>query len=122
MGRIIESRSTTAMAEMSDQAPYITVIENKYHRGWYTSEQDLTISLFAAQMAGLAPLAGGNSEAFAKGIPVTVHSVIHHGPICGLSCFALAHVDSHLILSNEAKAAITLIYGSVEPLTISSRL
>jgi uncharacterized protein YdgA (DUF945 family) len=73
-------------------------------------------------MAGLAPLMGGNGQALAKGVPITLHSVIHHGPICGWSCFALAHVDTHLVLSNEAKAAITLIYGSAEPLTISSRL
>lgn len=122
MGRVIESRSSAALTEMTDKAPYLTVTDNKYHRGWYTSEQDLTISLFAGQMAGLAPLMGSSGQALAKGIPVTLHSVIHHGPICGWSCFALAHVESHLVLSNEAKAAVTLIYGSAEPLTISSRM
>jgi uncharacterized protein YdgA (DUF945 family) len=121
-GRVIESRSSVALAEMTEKAPYITVTDVKYHRGWYSSEQDLTISLFATQMAGLAPLMGGNGQALAKGVPITLHSVIHHGPICGWSCFALAHVDTHLVLSNEAKAAITLIYGSVEPLSISSRM
>lgn len=121
-GRVIESRSSAALTELTGKAPYITITNNSYHRGWYTSEQDLTISLFAAQMGSLAPLMGAGGPALAKGIPVTIHSVIHHGPICGWSCFALAHVDSHLLLSNEAKAAVTLIYGSTEPLTISSRL
>jgi uncharacterized protein YdgA (DUF945 family) len=121
-GRVIESRSSVALAQMTDKAPYITVTAVKYHRGWYTSEQDLTISLFATEMAGLAPLMGGNGQALAMGVPITLHSVIHHGPICGWSCFALAHVDTHLVLSNEAKAAVTLIYGSAEPLTIGTRL
>lgn len=122
MGRVIESRSTAALAQMTDQAPYIKITDNQYHRGWYTSEQDLTLSLFSAQMAGLAPLTGGKSESLAKGVQVTLHSVIHHGPICGLNCFALARVETHLVLSNEAKALVTLIYGSVEPLIITSRM
>ena len=121
-GRLIESRTSAALAEMSEQAPYVTVSDVKYHRGWFTSEQDLTISLFGAQMAGLAPLMGGNGQAMAKGVPITLHSVIHHGPICGWSCFALAHVDTHLVLSNTAKAAVTLIFGAAEPLSISSRM
>jgi uncharacterized protein YdgA (DUF945 family) len=121
-GRVIESRTSAALAELTDKAPYLTVTEVKYHRGWYTSEQDLTLSLFATQMAGLAPLMGGNGQVLAKGVPISLHSVIHHGPICGWSCFALARVNSHLVLSNEAKAAITLIYGSAEPLTITARM
>lgn len=122
MGRIIESRASATLAQMTDQAPYISVIDNKYHRGWYTSEQDLTISLFGAQLAGLAPLTGANPDSLAKGVQVTLHSVIHHGPMCGLTCFALARVETHMVLSNEVRAALTLIYGPVEPLNITSRM
>ncbi len=122
LGGVIESRSSVALAELNEKAPYITVTENKYHRGWYTSEQDLTVTLFASQMAGLAPLAGANSAWLSKGVPVTFHTVIHHGPFCGWSCFALARADTHMVLSNEAKAAVTLIYGSAEPVSITSRL
>ena len=121
-GLVIQSRSSAALAEMTDKAPYITVTDNKYHRGWYTSEQDLTVTMFASQMAGMAPLAGANSDWLSKGIPVTLHTVIHHGPFCGWSCFGLARADTHFVLPNAAKAAVTLIYGSAEPMNMTSRL
>jgi len=121
MGRVIESRSSAALTEMTDKAPYLTLPTTSTPRLVHlrAGSDDLAVR----RPDGRPGTPDGQQRTGAgQRYSVTLHSVIHHGPICGWSCFALAHVESHLVLSNEAKAAVTLIYGSAEPLTISSRM
>jgi uncharacterized protein YdgA (DUF945 family) len=114
MGIAIESRVGLSAEQLSAQTPYLTLVEQQFHRGWYTSTQDLTLEVAAAPLAGLPPTA--------QGLRFTIHSVIHHGPICGLTCLGLARIDSRLLLSDDVRSAVAKLYGPDDPLTIRSRL
>jgi uncharacterized protein YdgA (DUF945 family) len=114
MGIAIESRVGLSAEQLSAQTPYLTLVEQQFHRGWYTSTQDLTLEVAAAPLAGWPPTA--------QGLRFTIHSVIHHGPICGLTCLGLARIDSRLLLSDDVRSAVAKLYGPADPLTIRSRL
>ncbi len=121
MGFVIESRVGLPVGQLNAQTPYLTVVDQKYHRGWYTSEQDVTLAFSpGSALGGAAP--GGAPAAWAANLHFTVHSVIHHGPICGLTCVAVARVDTQLVLSDETKALVSKVYGATAPLKIESRL
>ena len=48
---------------------------------------------------------------------ITVHNVIHHGPICGADCVGLARVDTHIVFSDQVQSAVAKIFGPMDPLT-----
>jgi uncharacterized protein YdgA (DUF945 family) len=109
MGYAIEHRIDEYQQQLSGQNPYLKVSGVSYHRGWFTSDQDLTLEPARLPFA-------------AESLRVTVHNTIHHGPICGLACIGLARVESHLVFNEELQAHVTAIFGGAEPLSITSRL
>jgi uncharacterized protein YdgA (DUF945 family) len=109
MGYAIERRIDEFQQHLSDQNPYVKVSAVGFHRGWFTSDQELTLE--PAQLA----LGAGT-------LRVTVRNTIHHGPICGMACIGLARVDSHLVFSEELRSRVAAIFGGAEPLSIDSRL
>jgi len=113
MGVVVESRVHLAQQELFQRTPYLVLTEQKYHRGWYASEQDLTLAI--TSVPSTSPIAQA-------GLNFTVHNVIHHGPICGLSCIGIARVDSHVTGSDQLQAMVAKLYGQTEPLTIQSRV
>jgi len=102
LGRAIESRVTEITGDISQQAPYLTVVESHYKRGWYTSEQDVTIEALGGMTPGQAATAALASP---TGQPVrfTIHNVIHHGLVCGATCIGLARIDSTPVFSDELR-------------------
>lgn len=120
-GFAIESRLGLPAGQLNAQMPYLSVVDQKYHRGWYTSEQDLTLAFTPGAALGVAAPNPGMS-AIAAGFRFTLHNVIHHGPFCGLTCFAAARVDSHIVWSDAMKASLAKVFGSAEPVTIQSKL
>ncbi len=121
MGFVIEARVGLPVGQLNAQTPYLTIVDQKYHRGWYTSEQDVTLAFSPGSALGGAA-AGGAPAAWAANLRFTVHSVIHHGPLCGPTCVAVARIDTQLVLSDEAKALVSKVYGATPPLKIESRL
>jgi len=109
MGYAIERRIDEFQQHLNDQNPYVKVSGVSFHRGWFSSDQELTLE--PAQLA----LGAGT-------LRVTVHNTIHHGPICGMTCIGLARVDSHLVFNEELQARVAAIFGGAEPLSIKSRL
>jgi uncharacterized protein YdgA (DUF945 family) len=109
MGYAIERRIDEFQRHLNDQNPYVKVSGVSFHRGWFSSDQELTLE--PAQLA----LGAGT-------LRVTVHNTIHHGPICGMACIGLARVDSHLVFNEELQARVAAIFGGAEPLSIKSRL
>jgi uncharacterized protein YdgA (DUF945 family) len=83
-------------------------ITRHYHRGWLSSVDDATVETSGA-------LPGGASIRF------SLHTVIHHGPICGLTCFALAGSETHLSDTSPQPTVSKRIFGDQEPLTIRAR-
>jgi uncharacterized protein YdgA (DUF945 family) len=109
MGFSIEHRYDDFARQVGEQNPYFKISGQQFHRGWFASEQDLTVE------PARGPFGGDTMH-------MTVHSVIHHGPICGAGCFGLAKIDSHLVFSPELQPYVTSIFGAAEPLTLSTHL
>jgi uncharacterized protein YdgA (DUF945 family) len=83
-------------------------ITRHYHRGWFSSVDDA-----AFETSG--PIPAGTPIRF------SLHTVIHHGPICGVACFALAGAETHMSAAGTPPAAPTRIFGDQEPITIRAR-
>jgi uncharacterized protein YdgA (DUF945 family) len=117
MGRLAEQRVQKSLAQLSQQLPYLTVTEQHYHRGWYRSEQDLTLQLALSKLLPLPMRQGRESP-----VTVRVHNVIHHGPVCGLTCFGFARIDSTYVPSSDTAPLISRLYGSSSPLSVTTHL
>jgi len=114
MGFVIEKRIDAAYDQVREKAPFASVIEHRFQRGWYTSQEDVTIEL----LHDLAAPAALSAAPFR----ITIHSVLHHGPICGWNCVGAARVESHLVFSGPLQSAIARLFGSLEPLSLRSRM
>jgi uncharacterized protein YdgA (DUF945 family) len=108
-GYSIEHRTEEFIRRFNESTPYVKISANRFRRGWFASDQELTLE--AAQ-----PAFGAGS------VRLTVHNIIHHGPICATSCIGLAQIDSHLVFTPELQSYVTSVFGSAEPLSIRSRL
>ncbi len=117
LGFAIQKQIDEPLEQLKGRTPYMQVVANTYRRGWFVSEQDLTIELFRG-LAG-APAAAG---AISAPIQIKVHNVIWHGPICGLTCIGLARVRSHVMFGPALQAYLSSAFGSAEPLHIESRM
>lgn len=52
----------------------------------------------------------------------TVRNEILHGPVLGLSGFGIARVNSYLVMSEDTQKKITEIFGTKDPVEISTRV
>jgi len=109
LGRTIEQRVDEYTDQMQQQMPYLRIIQTQFTRGWFTSEETITIG-------------GGTALTGLADSPVTIHNLIRHGPICGLACIGLARVETHFVFPAAAQASIAKIFGKAEPVTIETRL
>jgi uncharacterized protein YdgA (DUF945 family) len=117
LGFAIEKQVNEPLEQLTGKLPYLQVAANTYRRGWFVSEQDLTLDLF--QNLPAAPAAG---TPFSIPIQIKLHSVIWHGPICGLTCLGLARVRTHMSFGPTLQGYLTSAFGSAEPLHIESRM
>jgi uncharacterized protein YdgA (DUF945 family) len=117
VGFAIEKQINEPLELLKGRAAYVEVVENTFRRGWFVSEQDLTVDLFhnlAGAPAGATP--------FSTPIQIKIHNVIWHGPICGLTCIGLARVRTHVSFGPALQAYLSSAFGSAEPLHIESRM
>ena len=98
-----------------------------YHRGWYNSVDEATVEMSGAAISALpgfgpavATTSGGNAERTA--FKFSLRTVIHHGPLCGSKCFALAAAETHVSFPGLLGASLTQLFGGEEPITIRARL
>jgi uncharacterized protein YdgA (DUF945 family) len=150
IGKLAEKRVNNGLVKLTEIAPYLTVVENKYTTGWFKSEQVVTFELFAPWMRtfneamqkegiepgdAMTPAESTLPEAAPQGaepaaVPAkpqsplrfTVRNEILHGPVLGFSGIGLARVQSQLILSDEVRKEIAEIFGPKEPVEISTRV
>jgi uncharacterized protein YdgA (DUF945 family) len=116
-GRLMEQRTQQTLAQIDKQTPYVRVVDQHYRRGWYRSEQDMTLELVPGSLVP-TPAA----TALSSTLRLQIHSVIHHGPICGLTCFGVARVDSVWVPSPDIAPIIAKYYGSTAPLSITTHI
>jgi uncharacterized protein YdgA (DUF945 family) len=97
--------------------------ERHYHRGWYSSTDDETISAQSSLARSLQPTAlGGAAPPSGDHAVFIVHTDIHHGPVCGLRCFALARIDSKVDLAGPVGIALKKVFEGAAPLSVAGRL
>lgn len=101
-------------------------VSRHYHRGWFVSVDEATVEVSSAALDTLPALkaaasAFGSGETEHSPLRFSVQTVIHHGPVCGWTCFGLAGADAHVKFEGPIQAALGRIFGSQEPITIRSR-
>jgi uncharacterized protein YdgA (DUF945 family) len=117
MGRLTEERVQAALAQLPPQTPYLSVGEQHYRRGWFRSEQDVTFELALGKLLPLPTLAPNGT-----GVRIKIHNVIQHGPVCGVTCFGIAAVDSTIVPGGDIAPLLARWYGSRPPLSVRARL
>ena len=117
LGFSIEKQSNEPLQQIKGSSPYVEVVSNTFRRGWFVSEQDLTIGLFRN-----LPGASAAAPPFFAPIQIRFHNVIWHGPICGLTCIGLARVRTHTSFDPPLQGYLSSVFGSAEPLLIESRM
>jgi uncharacterized protein YdgA (DUF945 family) len=143
IGKLAEKRVNHGLDQLTEVAPYLKVVENKYTAGLYKSEQLVTFEVFGPWMRALSPKVleeamakqGATPDAEAPSeeaaepaakpenpLRFTVRNEILHGPVLGLSGFGIARVDSHLVLSDEVRKKIVEIFGPKDPLEVTTRV
>lgn len=115
-GFAIEEQINEPLEQLKGKAPYVEVVANTYKRGWFVSEQDITIELFR-NLAGAAA-----ASPLTTPLHIEIHNAIWHGPICGLACIGLARVRTHVNFGPAMQAYLSSAFGSAEPLHIESRM
>jgi uncharacterized protein YdgA (DUF945 family) len=98
-----------------------------YHRGWFSSVDDATVEVSRAALdalPALKPAASATASAGSEPAPFrfSLRTEIHHGPICGWTCFALAGAEAHVSFTGPLQASLTRLFGNREPITIRTRL
>jgi uncharacterized protein YdgA (DUF945 family) len=102
-------------------------ITRHYHRGWFSSVDEATVEMSGSMLAALSavsPAVASLSGSSATHTPFSfsLRTVIHHGPFCGFTCFALAEAETHVGFTGPLQAALTRVFGKEEPITIRGRL
>lgn len=117
IGFAVEKQSNASLELMKDRTPYVTVTANTFRRGWFMSEQNLTLELFRN-----LPSASRAVAPFFTPIQMRIHNVIWHGPICGLTCIGLARVKTRLSFGPPLQTYLASAFGAAEPLRIDSKM
>jgi uncharacterized protein YdgA (DUF945 family) len=102
-------------------------ITRHYHRGWYNSVDEGTVEMSSATLDALPALKPAVATTVSGGSEHTpfrfsLRTVIHHGPLCGSKCFALAGTETHVSFTGPLQASLTQLFGNEEPITIRTRL
>ena len=102
-------------------------ITRHYHRGWYNSVDEATVEMSSANLDALPALRPAVATTVSGGsehtpVRFSLRTVIHHGPICGSKCFALAGTETHVSFTGALQASLTQLFGNEEPITIRTRL
>jgi uncharacterized protein YdgA (DUF945 family) len=117
MGFAVERRVNEPLEQMRATTPYVQVVRNTFRRGWFSSEQDVTLEMF-----GNLPAASAAVSPKLFPFQLTLHSVIRHGPVCGWACVGVAHTDTHVAVSGAVQEFLESVFGSAEPLHLETRL
>ncbi len=109
IGKVAEKRMAAGLAKILEEAPYLTVAENKWQRGWLRSEQDVTFEI-------RGPWALGAPARF------TLRNEILHGPVLGFSGIGVARIDTRIVLNDDLRKKLQETLGTGDPVAISTRL
>ena len=102
IGQLAEQRVNAGLDRLVAQAPYLTIAERKWTRGWFRSEQQVTFEVLGAWMHALDP---GNTA----GVPLrfTVRNEILHGPVLWPASLGIARSQAE-----ASRLLLSLLQGS----------
>jgi uncharacterized protein YdgA (DUF945 family) len=109
-GLAIKHRLQHDQQRMLDKLPYLTVVDSDFHAGVYRSTL-VTTYAFRSPPALQAMKIGG-AASLPSSMTITVKSDIQHGPLPGMHSFALAVVDSTIVLPPAVQQQLSGLIGS----------
>ena len=152
IGRVAEKRVNAGLDRLVQEAPYLSIVERKWTSGWFRSEQKVTFELVGpwlkamnlatvfeeiekAEAEQVAEQPGAAEDAAAPEaekpadvqvavppIRFTVRNEILHGPVLWPASLGIARVNSKVVLSEDIRKKLLGIFGTDEPVRISSRV
>jgi len=105
--------------QVTQRFPFVEPVKREYHRGVYSSTEEVTYHLGESFAKSMEALGGGEPAA---GLQVTVRNTIHHGPLPQLRAFAPATIDTEVILPPQIKQKLARLLGDKASLSIKTRL
>ena len=117
IGQLAEQRVNAGLDRIVERAPYLTIAERKWTRGWFRSEQQVTFEVLGPWLRALATSAGTNEP-----IHFTVRNEILHGPVLWPASLGVARVNTRLELDARTRQRIVEIFGSDDPVRMSTRV
>ena len=120
IGFIVEVQVQAALQASTQQAgPYASMVEKSYQRGVFGASELMSVGIDKKSFKSPGPLAGfpglGNWQ-------LTVRNTIHHGPFPGGRTFALATIDSELVLSPEVQKRLQALFPGKQPYKMRTTL
>ena len=117
IGQLAEQRVNAGLDRIVEQAPYLTIAERKWTRGWFRSEQQVTFEVLGPWMRALDP-AGTSGEPFR----FTVRNEILHGPVLWPASLGIARVNTRLELDARTRQKVVDVFGGDDPVRMSTRV
>jgi uncharacterized protein YdgA (DUF945 family) len=104
---------------LHQQYPVLEVVKHEYHRGVYTSTEDITYRYSGSLNNNLQRQANALQW---SDLQVSLHNTIHHGPWPQLRTFAPATVDTEIILPQPLRDKLVELLGNKAQLTIHTQI
>ena len=89
-------------------APYVSVVERNYRRGVYGATEVVTYGFGPPFVNAFKALPGADALSSFR---LTIRNTVHHGPFPRMRTFALATVDTELVLPAEAQKRVDALLG-----------
>jgi uncharacterized protein YdgA (DUF945 family) len=136
IGKLAETRVNSGLDQVVKEAPYLTIVERKWTRGWFRSEQEVTFEIMGPWVRALNPATiladikkaeAAQSETPAEEKPMeplrfTIRNEILHGPVLWPASLGVARVNTRLVMSEEVRKKIMEVFGTDEPVRMSTRV
>jgi uncharacterized protein YdgA (DUF945 family) len=90
-------------------APYLSLIQRTYRRNVYGATEVVTYGLGEPFARVFRSIPGGGASL--SSFRLTIRNTIHHGPLPRLRAFALATMDTELVLPPEAQKRLDALLG-----------
>jgi uncharacterized protein YdgA (DUF945 family) len=119
IGLMLEGQLQERELQAIQQTPYLTITDRQYHRGIYSSTEDVTYGLAGPLAEAKRALPSG---ATLQSLRFTLHSLIHHGPLPQLRTIAFATIDSEPVLPPELRTQLDAPLGRKPVLSIHTRV
>jgi uncharacterized protein YdgA (DUF945 family) len=135
IGQLAEKRVNAGLDRIVLEAPYLSIVERSWTRGWFRSEQRVTFELVGPWARALNPAtvptepepvaepdATAPPEAPVPPIRFTIRNEILHGPVLWPASVGIARVNTKVDLGPEVRKKIMAFFGTDEPVRMSTRL